>query len=289
MPNLTVILVNYNFGEYLSKALKSIADISDEAKMTVFVVDNNSLDDSINQAKKVFPEVHFILNDQNLGFGKACNLGLSLLKDEYVLFLNPDVVLEKGVIKRMVAVMEEDKKIGACTCEVVLPDGRIDLTAHRGFPTPWASLLYFLGNDSLYHLSNQKMDSIHEVDAISGAFFLTRKSVLEKTGGFDEDYFMYAEDIDLCFRIKQAGFKIVYVPDVSVVHYKGVSSGLKRHSQNISLASLETKQRSLNAFYETMKIFYKKHYQKNYPFFVNWLVYLGINLRWWLAKRNLTV
>jgi GT2 family glycosyltransferase len=146
-----------------------------------------------------------------------------------------------------------------------------------------------LGNDSLYHLTDRNLEEIHEVDAITGAFFFTRKSVFEKVGYFDEDYFMYAEDIDLCYRIKKAGYKIMYIPKVSVLHSKGVSSGLKKHSQNISQANLETRKRSLNYFYKTMKIFYKKHYEKSYPFFINWLVYLGINLRWFLAKRKLTV
>jgi GT2 family glycosyltransferase len=163
------------------------------------------------------------------------------------------------------------------------------MTAHRGFPTPLASFLYFLGNDRLYHLTDKDMTMPHEVDAITGAFFLTRKKVLEEVGYFDEDYFMYAEDIDLCYRIKQAGYKIMYLPDVEVLHYKGISTGLKKHSQHLTKASLETRKKMTGYFYSTMKIFYDKHYKDKYPFFVNWLVYLGINVRWWLAKRKLTV
>jgi len=100
---------------------------------------------------------------------------------------------------------------------------------------------------------------------------------------------MYAEDLDLCYRIKEAGYKIMYVPAVSILHYKGVSSGLKKHSQDFTTADLETKKRSLDAFYKTMIIFYKKHYEKKYFFLINWLVYLGINIKWFLAKRKLTV
>jgi GT2 family glycosyltransferase len=186
--------------------------------------------------------------------------------------------------------MEENSEVGAATCKVILSNGKVDLTAHRGFPTPWASFrYYFLKDDSLYHQSKKNMDKPHEVDAISGSFFLTRKSVLNDVGYFDEDYFMYAEDIDLCFRIKSAGYKVMYVPKVSIIHHKGISSGLKKHSQHISTADLETKKRAMNAFYKTMKIFYKKHLERKYPFFINWLIYLGINLKWALAKRKMHV
>src|SRR5258708_1556201 len=118
---------------------------------------------------------------------------------------------------------------------------------------------------------------------------LTKKSVLEKAGFFDEDYFLYAEEFDICYRIKEAGFKVMYVPDVEILHHKGISSGIKKHTQQTTTASPQTKQKALNAFYESMWIFYKKYYLQIYPFFVNWLVYFGIHLKWWLAKRKLTV
>ena len=129
----------------------------------------------------------------------------------------------------------------------------------------------------------------HEVDAISGSFFLTRKSVLDKVGLFGEDYFMYAEDLDLCFRIKKAGYKIMYIPEVKIIHHKGVASGLKSHSQKITTATYDSRLKAFNAFYETMKIFYKKNLEKSYPFFINWLVYLAIDLKWFLAKGKLQV
>lgn len=284
---LTISIVNYNTDDYLVKCLRSIQSVENEAEIATYVVDNASSDDSTKKAQKLFPKVNFILNKVNLGFGKAHNQVLKNLNTEYALILNPDTLLGKGVISTMLKFMDENSDVGAATCKIVLPDGSIDLTAHRGFPTPLASLLYFLGIDWLYHLSLKNLNNIHEVDAISGSFFLTRKSILDNVGFFDEDFFMYAEDIDLCFRIKESGYKIMYVPDVKILHFKGVSSGLKKHSQEITTASSETKKRSLNAFYETMKIFYQKHYQKQYPAFINLLVHLGINLKWWLAKRRL--
>lgn len=289
MTKLSIIIVNYNAGNHLLECLESVEEVEHEADIYTYVVDNASTDNSVFDAKKKFPWAQFILNRENLGFGKANNLILKRIETEFILLLNPDTILEKGVIKHMLKFMKESPDVGAATCKVTLENGEIDWATHRGFPTPWASLLYVLGDDSRYHLTKREMDNVHEVDSISGAFFFTRKSVLDKVGFFDEDYFMYAEDIDLCFRIKKAGFKVMYIPEVKITHKKGITSGLKKHSQQITTADLETKKRSLDAFYSTMKIFYKKHYEKKYFFLINWLTYLGINIKWWLAKRKLTV
>ncbi len=286
---LTISIVNFNTDRYLSHLLKSLEDIKDEGSFEVYVVDNASTDNSLVLAKEKFQWVNFIESKINLGFAKAHNLVLKKIYSEYVLILNPDTEITRDVLSYMINFMDKNPNVGAASCKVVLSDGSLDWAAHRGLPTPLASLLYFLGHDSLYHLSGKPMDKPHEVDGISGSFFLTRKSVLEKVGLFDEDYFMYAEDLDLSMRIKQAGFKIMYVPEVHIIHYKGVSSGLKKHSQKITTADIETRKRSLDAFYLTMKIFYKKHLEGSYPFFINWIVYLAINIKWFLAKREMVV
>ncbi len=289
MMNLSIVIVNYNAGDHLLKCLQSIEDVKDEAKITIWLVDNASHDDSIAKAQKKFPKINYILSPKNVGFGAGNNLAFKKIDAGYVLLLNPDTVLQKGVLSRLLDYYETHQDIGAITCKIVFDNGKTDLTAHRGFPTPWASLLYLFGDDSLYHLTNQDLTKVHEIDALAGAFMLTKKSILKDVDYFDEDYFMYAEDIDLCYKIKQKGLKIIYIPDVSVIHYKGVSTGLKKHSQEITTATKETRIRSMNAFYETMIIFYNKHYKTRYPFFINWLVYSGIYFRWWLAKRKLTV
>lgn len=290
MPKLTISIVNYNTGDYLIRCLDSIDKVKDEVFFEVYVVDNNSSDDSLSKAKKSYPKLNYILNHDNFGFGKAHNQVLKKVKSEYVLILNPDVELKSGELGEMIKFMDDNPSVGAATPEIVLPGGGIDLTAHRGFPTPWASFIYYvLGDDSLYHLTYKDMNKPHEVDAITGAFFLTRKFVLDKVGLFDEDYFMYAEDIDLCYRIKEAGLKIMYVPSIKILHHKGISTGLKKHSLEQSTASIETRRKMTDYFFETMKIFYKKHLEKNHPFFINWLVYFGINVKWALAKRKMMV
>lgn len=290
MAKLSVTIVNFNAGDYLITCLKSLEDAKKEVNLEIFVIDNASEDDSIEQAKKKFPDVKYILNDKNLGFAKAQNIGLKKITSEYVLILNPDTQVMPGTLKYLIDYIDQNLNVGAVSCKLEKEDGSIDWASHRGFPTPWASFLYyFLGNDKLYHLTKKDMTKTHEVDVIVGAFFLTRKKILEKTGLFDEKYFMYAEDIDLCMRIKNAGYKIMYVPEVSVKHFKGVSSGIKKHSQEVTSAVSDTKKRAFNAFYESMLMFYQDHYAKKYPFFINWLVYFAIHLKWWLAKRKLTV
>ncbi len=287
---LTIIIVNFNGGEYLLQCLESLKKAKEEILFATWVVDNASSDGSIEKAKNKFPEINYLINKNNLGFGTANNLILRKINTEYILLLNPDSKVLPGTIQYMVDFMKNNQDVGVATCRVEKEDGSLDFASHRGFPTPWTSFLYYcLGNDSLYHLTNSDFSKPHEVDAVAGAFFMTRKEVLDKVGLFDEDYFLYAEDLDLCFRIKQAGFKIMYVPDVKIIHYKGVASGIKKHSHEISTATEKSRELAFNSFYETMKIFYKKHMQNRYPFFINWLVYLGVNLKWFLAKRSMHV
>lgn len=288
MKNLTIAILNYNSGEYLRKCLESIKNVKGEANISVVAIDNNSTDDSFKSVINKFKDVKFVQNKENVGFSRGYNESLKKIKTEYILLLNPDCLLEAGVIKKTLEDFEMEK-VGVVTAKIILPNGATDLTAHRGFPTPWASLMYAFKNDRWYHLTNKLSDEIHEVDAVAGAYLLTKKKILEEVGFLDPRFFLYGEDLDLCLRIKKRGYKIIYDPTVKITHYKGVSSGLKKHSQEISQADKKTKKRALNAFYEAMFLFYNKHYKKKYPFFVNWLVYLGIYLKWNLAKLKRTV
>lgn len=290
MKKLTISIVNYNAGEYLIRCLESLRKVKDEVEFDVFIIDNASSDGSLEIARKKFPDFKYIENKENLGFGKAHNLVLEKSSTPYVLTLNPDCEVPAGTLSFMLKYMEENVDVGLSTCRVVKPNGKLDIASHRGFPTPKASFYYFVfKNDKYYHLTDRDMSKTHEIDAAVGAFMLIRKSVLEKVGYFDEDYFLYAEDIDLCFRIKKAGFKIMYVPDVEIKHVKGVSSGIKKESKQDSLATQKTSEKSVEYFYDTMKIFYKKHYAKNYPGIFNNVIYLGIDTKKTLSKRRKNV
>lgn len=290
MKKLTISIVNFNGGQYLLSCLKSLERVKEEVDYDVFVIDNASSDGSLESAKNKFSKISYISNKENLGFGKAHNLVLKKAKTPYILILNPDCEVMPETLEYLIDFMENNPEVGVCSPKIEKADGTLDMASHRGFPTPWVSFLYFvLNDDRLYHLTDRDFSKTHEVDSVVGAFMLMSKKVLEEVGYFDEDYFLYGEDIDLCFRIKKAGFKVMYVPEVKIKHVKGISSGIKKHSQSDSGASVSTKSSSLNYFYSTMRLFYKKHYAQKYPFFINWLIYAGIDIKLFLARRKKTV
>jgi len=287
MKKLTISIVNYNSGDYLSRCLDSLSKLNKELDFDVVILNNASLDGSFEEAKKRFPQFQYIDNKENLGFGKAHNIALKKANTPYLLTLNPDSEVPSGTLKYIYDYMENNPEVGLATSKVEKADGTLDIASHRGFPTPKASFMYFfLKNDRLYHLTDRNMSVTHEIDSAVGAFMFMRKEALEKIGYFDEDYFLYGEDIDICYRLKKSGYKIMYIPEVKILHIKGVSSGIKKHSQNVSNANNKTKDLATFYFYDTMKTFYKKHYAKKYPTLFNWFIYKGIDLKLFMAKRK---
>jgi len=289
MAKFSVIILSYNTLSITKKNILSLLKATESVKdqMEVIVVDNGSTDGSVEMLKNLKSEISnlkIIFNKKNLGYPKGNNQALKLATGNYVLFLNSDVIVDKLDFDTLIAYFENHKSVGVLTVKVVLPTGDIDPASHRGFPTLWNSFCYFLGLEKIfgkmgifskffggYHLTNLDLSKIHEIDSPSGAFYLTRKNILDKIGGFDEKFFMYGEDLDLSFRIKELGYKIVYYPKFQVTHLK-YSSGLKTED-------IKTRKTTNNYFYDAMKIFYKKHYHDQYPFFVNKLVYFFINLK----------
>jgi hypothetical protein len=169
-----------------------------------------------------------------------------------------------------------------------MPNGQIDDASHRGFPTPWNAFVHFSGLAKIfgktklfggYNLGFKNFSETHEIDALAGAFMVVRREAGEKVSWWDEDYFFYGEDLDFCYMLQQKGWKIYYVPEFSVLHYKGVSGGLKKVSKDITTADSETKKRATKARFDAMRIFYKKHYEDKYPLFITRLVYTGISLK----------
>ncbi|MEK7502354.1 MAG: glycosyltransferase family 2 protein [Patescibacteria group bacterium] len=296
MIDLSIIIVSYNTKDFIRECLKSIRVTSKGFDYEIIVVDNVSSDGTSQMVKEEFPDVIAIKSRKNLGFSKANNAGVEKSKGRYVLFLNPDTVVYKDSLFGMVKFMDEHKEAGAATCKLVMPGGRLDDAAHRGFPNPWNSLSYFSGLSKLfpssklfggYNLGWMDLSKPHEIDACAGAFMMVRRQAGEKIGWWDEDYFFYGEDLEFCFRLKEIGWKIYFVPSVSVLHYKGVSGGIKKVSKEITTANLETKKRSTNWRFNAMKIFYRKHYQNRYPLPLTWFVMGGINLKHWLTLRSI--
>lgn len=305
--DLSIIIVNFNTKDFLKKAIESVfRDLENsKLKFEVIVVDNGSTDGSQKYLRHIEREWYrniekskslnlysskclnfkLIENKKNLGFAKANNQGIKIAKGRYILLLNPDTIVSKGTLPFMIKFMENNQKVGIATCRVELPSGQIDDACHRGFPTPWNAFCHFSGLAKLfpkteffngYHLGYQKMDQIHQIDACVGAFMLIRRQAGEEVDWLDEDYFWYGEDLDFCFRVKKAGWQVMFVPDVKIIHYKGIASGIKNHTQQISTADKKTQKLAQKVRFEAMELFYKKHYQDEYPALVGWLVTKGI-------------
>lgn len=290
MLDLSIIIVNYNTKEFLKKCVNSLlSNISKKINYEIIVVDNNSSDNSSEMVKKEFSQIKLISNKENIGFSKANNQGIKISKEsKYILFLNPDTIVNAGTIEEMINFMDNHSDAGAATCKLVMPNGKIDDATHRGFPTPWNAFCHFTGLSRMfsksrifagYNLGWMDFNSIHEIDTLAGAFMLVRRIAGEQAKWWDEDYFFYGDDIDFCYMLKAKGWKIYYVPKVLVTHYKGVSGGIKAVSKNITTASAETKARVTKARFNAMRIFYKKHYEEKYPWIINLLINIGISVR----------
>jgi len=249
------------------------------------VPDNGSTDGSCEMVEKKYKWANLIRINKNLGFAAGNNVAKQYCKGEFILFLNSDTLVEKGTLKKTIDYLGKNKDVGAVTCKIVLPDGSFDKDARRSFPTPWVSFTHLvLRIDKLFPKSRLfakywygyiSEDETHEVDVLQGAYFLTYKNILDKVGWFDEDYFLDGEDIDLCWKIKQEGLKIIYYPKVKIIHVKGASKGKKEAKKKVPLKNrLKFRMAGVNS----MEIFYRKRLWGQYPLILNIFVLLGIKL-----------
>ncbi|OIP97864.1 glycosyl transferase family 2 [candidate division WWE3 bacterium CG09_land_8_20_14_0_10_39_24] len=281
---LTVVIVTFNVKELTRNCLNSLKNLTIPAK--IIVSDNGSSDGTVEMVKKEFPNVLLLDNKYNLGFAKGNNRARKYCKGKYVLILNPDTVVEKGTIEECVKYIKRDEKLGALTCKIELWSGGLDKDSRRSFPTPWVALTHFSFLDRVFPKSKLfarywygfiSKDEIHEIDVPQGAFFLVKKEVMDKIGWYDEDYFLDGEDIDIAYRIKQLDYKIIYYPKVKIIHYKGASKG-KKVSGFQNTISPQTRKQAISSGMDSMKIFYKKHFLKKYPWLVSKLVFSGIGI-----------
>jgi hypothetical protein len=253
--DLSVIIVNYNVKEFLLNLLHSVEKASSNISKEIIVIDNASDDGSVEAIKQKFPSVRLIENKSNVGFGKANNQGLKIAQGKYLLFINPDCIVSEDTFTKMISFFDSHPDCGLAGCKILNSDGTLQLACRRSFPGPWTSFTKVTGLSNLfpkskifarYNLTYLDENKTYEVDAVSGSFMMMRKDVYEKTGGFDEKFFMYGEDLDLCYRVQKSGFKVYYVHDTQVIHYKGEST--KRSNLD------DTK-----LFYDAMHLFVKKH------------------------------
>ncbi|MCI0708026.1 MAG: glycosyltransferase [Ignavibacteriae bacterium] len=275
---LSVILVNYNVREFLDHALASIQKAMKGIRGEIIVVDNASDDGSVQMLQRRYPEVLLIASKTNLGFARANNLALSRARGKYLLLINPDTIVQEDTLRVMLKFFEEHPEVGLAGCKILNPDGTFQLACRRSFPTPWVAFTKVIGLGALfpssklfgkYNLTYLNPDAMYEVDAVSGSFMLLRRDVYESVGGLDEDFFMYGEDLDWCYRIQRSGKKIYYVPLTQIIHYKGEST--KRSSIN-----------EIKTFYEAMYLFVRKHFRRSMALYL--FLHLGIFLSSSLAR-----
>jgi GT2 family glycosyltransferase len=260
MIDLSIIIVNYNVKEFLLNLLDSIRIASINISVETIVVDNASDDGSVDLLQQKFPNVKLIANETNVGFGAANNQAMQIASGKYFLLINPDTIVREDTFIKMIDFFEHTPQAAIAGCKVLNPDGTLQLACRRSFPGPWTSFTKVTGLSSLfpknrilarYNLTYLNENQTYEVDAISGAFLMLRKDVYEKIGGFDEQFFMYGEDLDLCYRAQKSNFKVFYVHSTEIIHYKGEST--KRSSLD------ETK-----IFYEAMHLFVRKHFSSSF-------------------------
>ena len=274
-PDISIVIVNYNVKEYLVNLLTSIRQSKGELITEVFVVDNHSTDGSVEYLSPRFPEVQFISNKKNLGFGRANNQAIEKASGKYILLLNPDTLISEDTLSVMYQHMESHPQTGAAGCKLLNPDGSFAPESRRSVPTPTSALWKVLGFTRLfpknkhfadYYMGWKDENEAGPVPVLSGAFMFYRASVLKELQGFDERFFMYGEDIDLSYRTTQAGHVIDYVPHTSIIHYKGEST----KKENLDYVIV---------FNKAMYQFFDKHYSYAYTFLFKFFVVLGIIVR----------
>lgn len=282
MVKLSVVIVNYNVKYFLEQALLSVIKAERHLREThpdweteTWVVDNNSVDGSVEMVRNRFPEVKLIANTKNIGFSVANNQAIKESKGEYVLLLNPDTVVQEDTFLKTIEFMDAHPNGGGLGVKMLDGKGEFLPESKRGFPSPAVAFFKIFGLSKLfpkskifgrYHLGFLDDNETHEVDVLAGAFMLLRRSVLDKIGLLDETFFMYGEDIDLSYRIVKAGYKNYYFPHTRIIHYKGEST--KKSSVNYVFV-----------FYKAMVIFAKKHFSRQHAFLFSTLLYFAIYLR----------
>jgi len=276
---LSIIIVNYNVEHFLEQCLNSVLAARQDFAIEVIVVDNNSVDGSLEMMAEKFPQITLIANKDNRGFSKANNQGIRIAKGEYILLLNPDTVVESDTFAKTIAFMDAHPEAGGLGVKMLDGKGNFLPESKRGIPTPAAAFYKMFGLSKIfprskrfaaYHQGHLSKDEVHEIDVLSGAFMLMRKSALDKVGLLDEDFFMYGEDIDLSYRIIKGGFKNYYFPETRIIHYKGEST--KKNTVNY-----------VYVFYNAMVIFAKKHYSTKNARAFSFLINSAIVFRGFVA------
>lgn len=280
MLDLAIVIVNYNVAPLLRRCLQSVFASKGPYSFRVCVVDNNSQDDSVEMVRKEFPDVKLIANQVNIGYPAANNQGLRALgvggdeEPRYALLLNPDTEVPPDAFAHLLVYIDRHEDVGVVGPKLILPDGSLDLACRRGFDSMSALVYRMVGLSRLfprsrrfarYNMTYLDENQLAEVDSVVGAFMLVRVAALREVGLLDARFWMYGEDLDWAKRIKDAGWRIMYNPEVTVLHVKRASSRQNPRAQT--------------EFYRAMLIFYYKHYRSSTSFLLHWLILLGIAIK----------
>ena len=284
-PDLSIVILNYNTRQLTLDCLASLIKVKSEVDFEIILCDNGSTDGSVEAIRSKYPSVIIVENNANLGFAKGNNAARHVAKGRHILFLNTDTIVGKAVLLKTIRYLEEHPDVGALSCKLVLADGSLDKDARRSFPTPWVSFTHLaLPLDKIfpksklfarYWYGHVSPDVTQEVDVIQGAYFLAPKKLLDSVDWFDEAYFLDGEDIDLCWKIRKKGYKLVYYPEVNILHLKGATKGKIKKVQK-SKITLKEKMKFRMSGVNSMEIFYRKRMWKQYPLLLNLIVILGI-------------
>jgi GT2 family glycosyltransferase len=265
---LSVVIVSYNVRALLTACIDSVVKAAEGIDTEVFVVDNDSADDTVEVVARDYPWVHLINNKENLGFSKANNMAIRQSAGEYVLLLNPDTVVAEGTLRGAVTFMDQHPEAGGAGVRMHNADGTLAPESRRAVPTPFVAARKMLGFSKRYYMSHLSWDKPGKIEVVSGAFMLLRRKAIDQVGLLDEDFFMYGEDIDLSYRLLQGGWQNWYLP-LDIVHYKGQSTQ-------------KSDFRYVHVFYQAMLIFFRKHYS-HLSFFFSVPVKVAIYFRATLA------
>ncbi len=273
-PVLSIIIVNFNAEKLILRSLQAVYETAGTLDCEVIVVDNASTDQSVLAMQQNYPQVKLIRNLENVGFAKANNQAAQVARGRYLLLLNSDAFVHEGAISTLVKYMASNPDTGAASCRLVYEDGSLQRSCYS-FPTPFTELWQTLWLDKLFprspvfgkfRMTYWGYDTYRDVDWVMGAVMILRREVVEQVGLFDEEYFMYSEEMDLCYRLKQAGWKVSFVPEAKVTHLWG---GTSRHNMELAFIRL----------YKSRVLFFRKHYGPIMTASYKLVLYLGSLIR----------
>jgi len=300
--DLSIVIVTYNAPAIANECVNSFLQAISQNTIynyEIIVVDNSENYSVVNLLKNKGPLVTVIKNPRNEGYAKASNIGYAQSRGEFVLFSNPDIVVNDKTLPRLVKYLREsDESVGACAPLIYLMGTggtgveERDLSSHKGSPTFWNTFTHYSGLSQLcqsskrlssifgrYYLLHRDFSVEHEVESITGGFFAVKRDIFEEAGQWDEDYFLYGEDVELSYQIRKLGYKIMFIPEATAKHYQGATTGLFKFGQTEIHVDKSTVKRSRKEFYAAMKKFFDKNFQRKRHKAIRPLIFAGITLR----------